>query len=239
MNLDCQFIEATSIDDAHFQLTRRIFQKGRIYVIDRGSYEGHKRLEYDFVTVHIKYPGTRPLAPTMPLGVPPMTDAAKIEAYFLNYLMDPGLAKNELYTYGQFITPQLQTIIDMLRKDGSGTNQATMSIGNENSPDQKDPPCLRVIDCRIMHGKLHFIIYFRSWDLFAGFPQNLGGLQRLKEYMADDIGVDDGEMICSSKGLHLYDYQWPIAKARLNNILPEDCVVSEEEIDLGEGWMTK
>ncbi|MDP6180542.1 MAG: hypothetical protein QGG48_11680 [Desulfatiglandales bacterium] len=34
----------------------------------------------------------------------------------------------------------------------------------------------------------------------------------LKEYIAEEIGVDDGEIIVSSKGLHLYDYTWELAK---------------------------
>jgi len=37
----------------------------------------------------------------------------------------------------------------------------------------------------------------------------------LKEYMAQEIGVDDGEMICSSKGLHLYKYVWKLAALRI------------------------
>ena len=237
MNLNCQFIEATTIDDAHFKLIRRIFQAGRVYIIDRGSYEGLKRLEYDYVGFHIKYPGTRPLAPQMPHGVPPVTDDEKIEEYFVKYLFSDYVAKEELYTYGQYIRPQLEPVIAMLRDQGAGTNQATIAIGNEDSINQEHPACLRLIDCRIMYGKLHFIIYFRSWDLLAGLPENLGGLQLLKEFMAKEIGVEDGEMVCSSKGLHLYDYQWPIAKARLNNLLPEDSIISEEEVDRGEGWM--
>jgi len=236
-HLVCQFVQATSIDDAHFKLIRTLFYSGRIYIIDRGSYEGHKRLEFDHVTLHITYPETRPLAPTMPTGVPPVTDDKTIEKYFMNYLMDPGLAKNEIYTYGQYIQPQLEPIIKMLRDQGAGTNQATIAIGNEESITQKDPPCLRTIDCRVMHGKLHFVVYFRSWDLWAGLPENLGGLQLLKEYMANEIGVEDGEMIASSKGLHLYDYQWPIAKLRLNGNIPEGSVITSEEADLGEGWM--
>jgi len=31
--------------------------------------------------------------------------------------------------------------------------------------------------------------------------------------MASEIGVDDGEIIASSKGLHLYDYSWELAEA--------------------------
>jgi len=76
--------------------------------------------------------------------------------------------------------------------------------------------CLRSIDTRISEGKLHFQVYFRSWDLWNGFPANLGAIQLLKEYMAGQIGVEDGEIIVSSKGLHLYDYIWELAKLRAN-----------------------
>ena len=32
--------------------------------------------------------------------------------------------------------------------------------------------------------------------------------------MASSIGVEDGEIIASSKGLHLYDYVWELAQLR-------------------------
>ena len=44
-------IKSRNIDQAHFDLIRALFQSGSIYVIDRGSYEGHKRLELDFITL--------------------------------------------------------------------------------------------------------------------------------------------------------------------------------------------
>lgn len=71
-----------------------------------------------------------------------------------------------------------------------------------------------LIDTRVRYGKLHFVVYFRSWDLRAGFPENLAGIQMLKEYMGQQIGVEDGEIIAVSKGLHLYDYAWNLAKLR-------------------------
>jgi hypothetical protein len=97
--------------------------------------------------------------------------------------------------------------------------------------------CLRLIDFKIKENKLNFIVYFRSHDLWAGFPENLGGLQLLKEYMAIELGVEDGEIIEVSKGLHLYDYQWPIALARLNNSLPDKAAITKEEANMGESWM--
>ena len=39
-------------------------------------------------------------------------------------------------------------------------------------------------------------------------------IQLLKEYMSESIGVEDGEIIAASKGLHLYDYIWELAKLR-------------------------
>ena len=87
-----------------------------------------------------------------------------------------------------------------------------MSVGDSQSIYLSDPPCLRAIDTRIRDDKLSFMVYFRSWDLWAGFPSNLAAIQLLKEYMADEIGVGDGELIASSKGLHLYDYAWELAR---------------------------
>ena len=31
--------------------------------------------------------------------------------------------------------------------------------------------------------------------------------------MADEIGVADGELVAMSKGLHLYEYSWELARA--------------------------
>jgi len=78
----------------------------------------------------------------------------------------------------------------------------------------KDLPCLRFIDTRIQDKELSFIVYFRSWDLWGGLPANLPAIQELKSYMAGEIGVNDGDMIVGSKGLHVYGYAENLAKIR-------------------------
>ncbi len=239
MELSCHFLKAYNIDQIHFGLIRALFQKGNVYVIDRGSFEGHKRLEFDHVTFQITNPGHRPLTPILPQGVPPVTSEGDIINYCAKYLMSSEVTENENYTYGQYIVQQLPALIDMYKKDGHGTNQATLAVGEPKSISQEYPPCLRLIDTRIKDGRLHFIVYFRSWDLWGGLPENLGGLQILKEYLAAEIGCEDGELIASSKGLHLYDIAWPVALARLAGVMPEDSVITKEEAKLGEGWMTK
>lgn len=214
-NLKSVLIEARDIADAWFQCVYEILDHGHTYSIERGSYEGQERLEFDYVTAHIKYPGVRPLVPDIPpsLGIPNPVADGYIEEY-LPYLMTADKQPNEDYTYGQYLEAQIAEVIRMYKEDGHGTNQAYMTVGDPQAIYLSDPPCLRGIDTRIRYGKLHFMVYFRSWDLWNGFPANLGAIQLLKEYMAHEIGVKDGEIVAASKGLHLYDYIWELAKLR-------------------------
>jgi len=207
-------IEARDLSEAWFLCLGKALNEGYEYVIDRGSYVGQRRKEIDLAVIQINYPGTRPLVPDVPPGVPPPSTMAYVESY-LPYLMTAHLEDREEYTYGQFLEKQIAEVIRMYKKDGYNTNQAFMAVGNEKSIYQPDPPCLRMIDTRIRDGRLNFVVYFRSWDLWAGFPSNLAAIQLLKEYMSSEIGVADGDLVAMSKGLHLYEYSWDLAKAVL------------------------
>jgi thymidylate synthase len=210
--LKISVINARDLAEAWFLCLAKTLDEGYEYTIDRGSYAGQQRKELDLVVVQVEYPGTRPLIPDVPPGVPPPSTMEYVESY-LPYLMTAHKKEGEQYTYGQYLEKQIDKIIEMYKRDGFNTNQAYMAVGNENSIDLPDPPCLRMIDTRVRAGKLNFIVYFRSWDLWAGFPSNLAGIQLLKEYMASEIGVEDGELVAMSKGLHLYDYSWEFARA--------------------------
>ncbi len=205
-------IEARDLSEAWFLCLRKTLDEGCEYKIDRGSYPGQRRKELDLAVVQVSYPGTRPLIPDVPQGVPPPSTMEYVERY-LPYLMTSHRKKGEQYTYGRYLEKQIAEVIRMYREDGHNTNQAFMAVGDSQSLYQIDPPCLRMIDTRVREGRLIFIAYFRSWDLWAGFPSNLAAIQLLKEYMASEIGIEDGEMVAMSKGLHLYEYSWKLAKA--------------------------
>jgi thymidylate synthase len=204
-------IEARDLSEAWFLCLRKTLTDGYQYKIERGSYAGQQRKELDLVVIKVTNPGNRPLTPDVPTGVPSPTTMEYIESY-LPYLMTAHRAKGEQYTYGQYLEKQIAEVIKMYNNNGYNTNQAYMSVGNEQSIYLEDPPCLRGIDTRVRYGELHYIAYFRSWDLWAGFPSNLAAIQLLKEYMASEIGVADGDLIAVSKGLHLYEYSWELAK---------------------------
>ena len=205
-------IEARDLAEAWFLCLRKVLTEGHDYKVQRGSYKGQYRKELDFVAVQIMNPGSRPIIPSTPEGVPPPTSMEYIDDY-LPYLMTAHRRQGEQYTYGQYLEEQIPRVIEMYRKDGYDTNQGFMAVGGKESITLDDPPCLRAIDTRIRDNKLKFVVYFRSWDLWAGFPSNLAAIQLLKEYMASEIGVADGEILALSKGLHLYEYSWELARA--------------------------
>jgi len=210
--MEISVIEARDLSEAWFLCVQKMLNEGYEYNIDRGSYAGQRRKELDLTVVQVRYPGTRPLVPDVPPGIPPPSTMEYVESY-LPYLMTAYRREGEQYTYGQYLEKQIAEVIKMYREDGYNTNQAFMAVGDSQSVYLSDPPCLRMIDTRIREGKLNFVVYFRSWDLWAGFPSNLAAIQLLKEYMASEIGVDDGELLAMSKGLHLYEYSWELAKA--------------------------
>lgn len=203
-------IDARDLPEAWFLCIQKAMETGHEYLVERGSHQGQYRKEIDFVTLRVRYPGTRPLVPDTPEGLPPPSSMDYVEQY-LPYLLCGVKEDREQYTYGIDIEKQLPELIKILKEAGGGTNQACMSIGDAGSIFLSDPQCLRVIDARIRYGKLHFYVYFRSWDLWSGFPSNLAAIQILKEYVASEVGAEDGELIVCSKGLHLYDHHWKLA----------------------------
>ena len=215
--MEVSLVEARDLPEAWFLCLRRTLAQGREYTIDRGSNVGQRRKELDFIVLQVRQPGNRPLVPDVPSGVPPPSSMEYVENY-LQYLLTSFKADREQYTYGEDLEQQIPELIRIYKEGGHNTNQGFMAVGSRESIRLPDPPCLRGIDTRVENGRLHFIVYFRSWDLWAGLPSNLAGIQLLKEYVASEIGVEDGGLIALSKGLHLYDYAWELARtaARLD-----------------------
>ncbi len=227
------FLKAKTISDAWFQLIYNIFDHSYTQTIQRGSFEKEQyRLQYPGIGVFIEHPA-EDMIPVMPpgLGLPSPTTMEYIEDYFVNYLMDPELSENETYKYASRIHhpmpkggTQLDRIIGMLAETPL-TNQAVIEIGAPDDHDvcygndgKLDPPCLRLLDFKVIpdRGKMVLTVscYFRSWDLWAGFPTNLGGIELLKKHVAEEAGLSSGPIYAYSAGAHIYGYQEDLARIR-------------------------
>ena len=240
------YIESTTLSDAWYQALYKCVEVGREFTIDKGSYEGQKRLEFDYITVRIKYPNTIPLLPDISQYNIPNPVAPEYLDDYLPYLMTGKLKEGESYTYGQRLNKemimkiynkeimkldekiwknrniiiseygdeflnQIELLIWTYKNQGFRNNQMCLQVAQPTDMLLQDPPCLRHIDTRIQDGYLHFFPYFRSWDLWGGFPANLAAIELMKQYITSEIGVKNGEIIASSKGLHLYNYVWELA----------------------------
>ena len=227
------FVAAKTIPDAWFQLIYNLFDHAYTQNIQHGSFENEQyRLQYPGIAAYIEYPGMD-MIPVIPpaLGIPAPTTMEYVEDYFVHYLMDPTLAENETYKYASRIHhpmpkggTQLDRIVDLLKKTPL-TNQAVVEIGTPEDQDicfgndgKLDPPCLRLLDFKAIPSSdglaLTVTCYFRSWDLWAGFPTNLGGIELLKKFVASETNLKDGPMYAYSAGAHIYGYHEEIARLR-------------------------
>lgn len=227
------FLTAKTISDAWFQLIYNLFDNAYAQKIQKGSFENEQyRLQYPGIAVYIEHP-YYDMVPTIPptSGIPAPTTMEYIEDYFANYLMNPELAENETYTYAgriQHSMPkggtQLERVIDIL-KETPLTNQAVIEIATPEDLDicygkdgKLDPPCLRLLDFKVIPIDNELVLtvsaYFRSWDLWAGFPTNLGGIELLKQLVTSETYLKNGPMYAYSAGAHIYGYQEEIARLR-------------------------
>ena len=263
------FIHTTTLDDTWYQLLYQLYKNGRKYKISSGSFMGHDRVAFDFVSGFISQPHTRPLAPLMPEGssLPRPTTDEDIDFYFSDYLMNNILSKNEHYKYASWIvgkndicpTNQLEWIINHFKTNGYGNEHCAIMVGDSDSclaydtkymkcPEcgeysriyrraicpkcfrekgiviqlQTDEtkrgttPCLRLLDFRVVNHYLITNVIYRSWDLYSGFPVNMGGFILLNEYIADQLpNVKPGPLSFSCKSLHCYDFELDVVKQRL------------------------
>lgn len=97
-----------------------------------------------------------------------------------------------------------------------------------------DPPCLRTITFKVVEKRLNMSVFFRSWDLFAGLPENLGGLQMVKEYvlgeLIDSLDITDGELIAYSDGLHLYEQYFDLVnQLNINKTVVSDATMLDKK----------
>lgn len=104
-------IEATTIPDAWFQCIWNILHYGRKFKIDRGSFAGQQRMEFDYITISMSVPGfnsevdINEMLPHLRegLSIPNPVEDDYLAGY-LPYLMTGELQPGESYTYGQRLT---------------------------------------------------------------------------------------------------------------------------------------
>ena len=133
--MNIHMIKARDLPDLWFQAVHDILDNGSRFTIDRGSYAGQTRLEYDYFCGHVIHPYTTPLLPDIPpsCGIPNPVEEAYIyggdgyDRSYIEYLMTGHKEPGESYTYGERLT----------RAPISGSKKIWWDEGNQEIIDQR------------------------------------------------------------------------------------------------------
>lgn len=216
------FVEAFDCVDASWKSLNAIWFQGEHFNVGNGSEEGDtKKLD---ISIHISHPENLPL-----VGDFSPTDMKHVQEYGLTYLYSDFLGEHP-YTYGwrlQHPVDQKEELIKAILKNPNN-RQLTMTIRipedaygiNPVTKEKHEPPCLTMMDFEVLNGKVNLTCYFRSWDAFAGLPENIAGIflylqafvADVNERLPEDKQLKTGEMMFHSKNCHIYKRQYKLVE---------------------------
>ena len=170
--------------------------------------DGQVTKEIDGMVLRILYPD---------VGWPISGSGWKIpalEEYYQNEIISPENRTDFEYTYGERLRAyaehgawcdQIQVIIDKLKAQRT-TRRAVAGTWDPHMDNDEGfhPPCLMVIDFKIRGEALNLFAYFRSWDIGQAMPQNLYGLYRLQQYIAEQLDAELGSIQIMTASAHIY-----------------------------------
>jgi len=168
--------------------------------INRGSFANEQTYRMQSPPIMIEI-----LEPLKFLYLPKEVTVGMVERYYHDYIINPTINTNEVYTYASRINEQLSEVMEMM-KNTHQTNQASISISKPSDITLTDPPCLREITFSYFDEKLHITSYWRSNDIGEAFLLNQGGLAMLMRDVAAYAGLKTGHHFYVSPGAHVYHY---------------------------------
>jgi len=241
-----QYVRGFNLCDAWKQLLKLCLEEGYRRPVYRGAEKWAYRLELDMVAVEVERPDHEWWIWDVPEGVPPPATHESILEYYARYIRTADImAEVQVgqegwdYIYGHRIgAPILKAIEEQpldepispieavmrILAETPESNRGVLEIGRPEDIELRHFPCWRYAQFKVRYGKLHGFVVFRSWDLYAGMPVNLGGITLLMIEMTDyirkhnpemkDLAV--GKLFAFSMGLHLYERQVKFAEMIVN-----------------------
>lgn len=99
---------------------------------------------------------------------------------------------------------QIRRVIDGLRADPYGRRHIVDAWDPKRVDEMALPPCHMVFQFHVANGRLSCHLYQRSADWFLGVPFNIASYALLTELVAQEVGLEAGDLIMSFGDLHLY-----------------------------------
>ena len=146
---------------------------------------------------------------TNPLAGYPITgsgwDLPALEEYATSLCNFSYDLKGFDYTYSERMGRQIHYLTEMLRKyPTSRRATAFLWLPEKDLETGLHHPCQIMADYKLRDGKLHAAHVFRSHDIKDAWPQNVYGLAKLQESIADSLEVQAGSLSTLSISAHYY-----------------------------------
>jgi thymidylate synthase len=122
------------------------------------------------------------------------------------------------------VIDQIKEIISLLRRRPFSKKAFAVLYRADDwlKTDSSDTPCMTQLHARIAANKLIVTAYFRSQDMFHGWPRNAFALRRVQKEIADGIGLSMGPLTLITMSAHMYADDWKTAEGILSeSYLPE------------------
>ncbi len=122
------------------------------------------------------------------------------------------------YNYGHRLRNQqginqIKEIISLLkRRPFSKKGFAVLyRVDDWKKVDSSDTPCMTQLHARITQNKLFLTAYFRSQDMFHGWPRNAFALRKVQKEIAAGVGMKMGPLSIITMSAHMYADDWKTA----------------------------
>lgn len=114
------------------------------------------------------------------------------------------------YTYGQRLMDhdgidQIKSAIEKLKKEPFTRRAIAVTWDVGKDAYNENAPCLNLVNFIVQDDKLFMNAYFRSHDIYRGWPQNAFALRKLQKRVSDEAGIKLGSLTIFSASAHIYE----------------------------------
>ncbi len=109
---------------------------------------------------------------------------------------------------------QIKEIIDLLKRRPFSKKAYAVLYRADDwlKVDSSDTPCMTQLHARVTQNKLFLTAYFRSQDMFHGWPRNAFALRRVQKEIAQGTGFSMGPLTIITMSAHMYADDWKTAE---------------------------
>jgi thymidylate synthase len=100
---------------------------------------------------------------------------------------------------------QISQVLDLLRTDPSSRRMIVSAWNVGEIAQMALPPCHAMFQFYVADGRLSCHLYQRSADLFLGVPFNIASYALLTAMVAQQVGLEVGELVWTGGDCHIYD----------------------------------